>query len=96
MPEDMEDEKYNHNCFFGMYTEVGFELDEAYTGPLEYLFFGDDDMWVFLCDVDENGNTTNPRLVCDIGGVHSSIGEYVDLADYLRNPDGTNKKGKFA
>lgn len=96
LPDGVEDGKYNHNCFFGMYTEVGFELDEAYTGPLEYLFFGDDDMWVFLCDVDENGNTTNPRLVCDIGGVHSSIGEYVDLADYLRNSDGTNKKGKYA
>ena len=31
-------------------------------------------MWVFL------DNT----LVCDIGGVHSSVGEYVDLWDYLK------------
>lgn len=42
-------------------------------GPLEYYFFGDDDMWVFL----------DGSLVCDIGGVHSSVGEYVDLWDYV-------------
>ena len=30
-------------------------------------------MWVFM------GN----RLVCDIGGVHSSVGQYVDLWDYV-------------
>ena len=30
-------------------------------------------MWVFLDD----------RLVCDIGGVHSAVGEYVNLWDYL-------------
>ena len=30
-------------------------------------------MWVFLDDT----------LVCDIGGVHSSVGEYVDLWDYI-------------
>ena len=62
-----------HNCYFGMSFEVEFTIEEGYIGPLEYLFFGDDDMWVYL----------DGKLICDIGGVHSSVGEYVDLWDYL-------------
>ena len=56
-----------------MQFALQFTLTEDYTGPLEYLFFGDDDMWVFL----------DGKLICDIGGVHSSVGEYVDLWDHL-------------
>lgn len=67
------DDGKDHNSFFGMSYQVNFTLSEDYVGPLEYYFFGDDDMWVFLDDI----------LVCDIGGVHSSVGEYVNLWDYL-------------
>ena len=56
-----------------MNLAVQFKLVEDYVGPLEYLFFGDDDMWVFL----------DGGLICDIGGVHSSVGEYVNLWDYI-------------
>ena len=62
-----------HNWFFGMNFAISFNLTEDYVGPLEYYFFGDDDLWVFL----------DNQLVCDIGGVHSSVGEYVNLRDYL-------------
>ena len=62
-----------HNCFFGMHFSLTFTLTADYVGPLDYLFYGDDDMWVFLGD----------QLVCDIGGVHSSVGEYVNLWDYI-------------
>lgn len=71
------DDGTNHNSFFGMQFALQFTLTEDYTGPLEYLFFGDDDMWVFL----------DGKLICDIGGVHSSVGEYVDLWDYLKQGD---------
>ena len=72
------DDGENHNHYFGMHYTIGFDLVKDYIGPLEYLFYGDDDMWVFLDD------GKNPaQLICDIGGVHSSVGEYVNLWDYI-------------
>ena len=71
------DDGIAHNNMFGMQYSVQFTLTEDYVGPLEYYFFGDDDMWVFL----------DGRLVCDIGGVHSSVGEYVNLWDYITEGD---------
>ncbi len=80
-----------HNSYFGMHYTVDFELTEDYIGPLEYLFYGDDDMWVFLSPIDEvgeKGKITGPgKLICDIGGVHSSVGEYVDLWDWIKKGD---------
>ena len=76
------DDGQPHNNLFGMKYSVEFELTDDYVGPLEYYFFGDDDMWVFLDD----------QLVCDIGGVHSSVGAYVNLWDYIpKGEAGTHK-----
>lgn len=77
LPES--DDGLAHNCFFGMNFSISFTMTQDYVGPLEYYFFGDDDMWVFL----------DGRLICDIGGVHSSIGEYVNLWDYIPQGEST-------
>lgn len=80
------DDGIAHNNMFGMQYVVQFELTEDYTGPLEYYFFGDDDMWVFL----------DGKLVCDIGGVHRSVGEYLNLWDYIdKGTSGTHTLSFF-
>lgn len=94
------DDKQLHNSYFGMNFAVEFELTKNYIGPLEYYFFGDDDMWAFLSEVtpmlgedgkplkDSNGKVKtqivgDSQQVIDIGGVHQSVGQYVNLWDYV-------------
>ena len=72
-----------HNSYFGMAFSVEFQLEGEYCGPMEYLFFGDDDMWVFLTNVD----TGETQQICDIGGVHGSVGSYTDLWDYIKKDE---------
>lgn len=78
------DDGLDHNSYFGMQYKLTFTLTENYMGPLDYVFYGDDDMWVFL----------DGQLVCDIGGVHSSVGQYVNLWDYINKMPEDQKYGE--
>ncbi len=74
----LSDDGQAHNWFFGMETALSFTVSQDYIGPLDYMFFGDDDLWVYLIYPDGSS-----RLIVDIGGVHTSVGEYVNLRDYI-------------
>ena len=89
----LSDDYKNHNSYFGMHYTVDFTLTENYVGPLEYLFYGDDDMWVFLSKKTGENTYAPGTLICDIGGVHSSVGEYVDLWDWIEQ--GKEGKGEY-
>lgn len=79
----------DHNSYFGMQFSVKFKIPKGYIGPLDYCFFGDDDLWLYL--EYPNGES---KLICDIGGVHSSVGEYVDLWDYIEKGN-TSEKNEY-
>lgn len=61
-----------HNYFFGMRYDFEFIIND-YDGPLKFYFRGDDDFWLFI----------DGKLVTDIGGIHSAIGEAANFA-YLK------------
>lgn len=85
----VSDDGQNHNAYFGMDFSVDFVLDPGYCGPLRYLFYGDDDLYVFLSKIDpETGQEIDTQLVADMGGVHSAFGEYVDLWDTINRMNG--------
>lgn len=73
------DDNLDHNGYFGMDFGTEFTIEPGYTGPLDFFFFGDDDLWLFLTDPE--GKQT---LIADVGGVHSAVGEYVNLWDYVK------------
>lgn len=90
------DKSADHNAYFGMTYSIDFTVYPGYVSPLNYWFFGDDDMWAFLSKVDENGNVISgsEKKIVDIGGVHAASGVYSNLWEYidynpLFNEDGT-------
>lgn len=69
-----KDSRIKHNWFFGMRYDFDFDIGD-YTGPMNYYFRGDDDFWLFI-----DGKRVDQ---VDIGGIHSSIGAYVNLKTWM-------------
>lgn len=63
----------DHNSYFGMQFKFKIRLDANYVGPMNYYFYGDDDMWIFMDDT----------LIGDIGGIGQSAGLYIDFWDWV-------------
>lgn len=72
-PIGSSDDKTAHNWYFGMKYEFTFTLGD-YVGPLNFYFRGDDDFWLYV----------DGEKKIDLGGLHSSVGQYLDL-EYLRD-----------
>lgn len=77
-----EQKKYS----FGMHMSVPFYLPlngcygENGNVPLTFTFKGDDDVWVYLKEVDPTNNTFTSRLVLDLGGMHGSCTGTINFA----------------
>ncbi len=63
--------------YFGMRYDIEFTLGD-YTGPLEYTFSGDDDLWVLL----------DGEVVIDVGGIHDAITQSTNLWEDLGYREG--------
>lgn len=81
-----ESDNKNHNYYFGMRYEITFKLKD-YTGPLNYDFTGDDDMWVVL---DRN------NVIVDLGGIHDAIKEDVNIWEILTGKENPSYAQKVA
>ncbi len=62
----------DRNWHFGMKTQFTFSIGD-YTGPMQYYFRGDDDFWLFI----------DGKLAVDIGGIHSAIGQSLDVKQFM-------------
>lgn len=60
--------KTANNCYFGMRYDVKFKIGD-YTGPLNYSFKGDDDLWVIL----------DGKVIVDVGGIHGAMEGNADV-----------------
>lgn len=67
-----ENSEKAQNYFFGMRYDVLFKIGD-YVGPMNYEFTGDDDLWVLL----------DGKVVLDLGGIHQTAGETVDIWEKL-------------
>lgn len=77
----------DHNPYFGMKIQIPFVLENGYSAPLRYFFYGDDDLLVFLSKTDDKGKVIRDttKQITDLGGIHSSMGMFVDVWDFIED-----------
>ncbi|MBR0383275.1 MAG: hypothetical protein IJH61_01130, partial [Eubacteriaceae bacterium] len=75
-----------HNHYFGMRYDITFKLGD-YVGDLNYVFRGDDDMWVIL---------DGQKVVIDLGGIHSAADGKIDLWKVLAQQNGIDPNNEDA
>ena len=66
-----------HNWHFGMNYNFEFTVGD-YKGPMNFYFRGDDDFWLFV----------DGELAIDLGGIHSAVGEAIDMRKWLETHGG--------
>lgn len=76
---DSDDGK-SHNWHFGMRYEFAFRVGD-YDGPMNFYFRGDDDFWMFV----------DGEKVIDLGGIHSAVGQAVDMRAWLEEHDSLDR-----
>lgn len=74
----------NHDYGFGIKMEMDFRVPENGILPngdaCTFSYSGDDDLWVYLSEYDDEGNLTNSQLVLDLGGNHKKAVGSVNFA----------------
>jgi fibro-slime domain-containing protein len=74
------DDGKHHNYHFTLETSAKF----TYQGTEEFVFEGDDDLWVFIGNQSVGGGKRGALLAIDLGGVHAAARRTLNLR--LNNP----------
>lgn len=84
-PEALPYEREAHDRFFGLSWDMDFVLPAGYTGPLSVSGYSDDDMFVFLTELGDDGEPLagTQSQVLDLGGLHAPTWAEADLWEVL-------------
>lgn len=74
----------NLNHHLGLSMDLDFYIPknrkDEYGNPITFEFSGDDDLWVFVEWIDDNGNKQS-KLLLDLGGIHQPVRGVINFTD---------------
>ena len=74
----------NLNYGFGVKLNLDFKVSEngmiSSTEAAKFEYSGDDDLWVYLSEYDNEGNMQNSQLILDLGGTHKKSKGVIDFS----------------